>query len=495
MARFNVRTKVEPDTVNREGSPAYAESPKLAMVSLMLTSFLKSQFYRGADQTEAELLTLVGQVPPKFAAKAALFARDRFGMRSVSHVVAGTLAKTVKGERWTAGFFDKVIVRPDDMLEIAAYYAQANGGLHPFPNSLKRGFGRAFGRMDSYRLGKYRGQGKTVSMIDLVNLVRPKPTERNKAALEGIVKGTLRQTGTWEDELTKAGQADDKDKDTAKAEVWRDLIESGKIGYFALLRNLRNIMQQAPDVLPQALELLVDEERISKSRVLPFRYMSAYWAIRKEAGPSTRPVMTALAQAIDVACRNVSELPGRTLVAMDCSGSMDGMGGSMWQMGKDIKGDGKSPREIGALFASVLYRSQVDCDVMMFSTSAAYKAFVPTDSAISMTEAMTAGYGGGTDFRPILKAANRPYERIIILTDMQAWVGYHTPEPEFREYCRKHGCQPHLYCWDLQGYGSLQFPENKIYSLAGWSDKAFDLMPLLEEDREALVHAVEAVEL
>ncbi|MCB9285123.1 MAG: hypothetical protein H6563_13690 [Lewinellaceae bacterium] len=50
---------------------------------------------------------------------------------------------------------------------------------------------------------------------------------------------------------TRAGQdaASEEDKAERKAEAWADLIAADKLGYFALLRNLRNIAEQAPELV------------------------------------------------------------------------------------------------------------------------------------------------------------------------------------------------------------------------------------------------------
>ena len=90
LARFNQRSHEEgPDTLNRAGGQAYAESDKLAFLSLLLTSFLDDQYYRSAGIAVAELVDLTRRVDPLFAAKGAVYARREFGMRSVTHVVAG----------------------------------------------------------------------------------------------------------------------------------------------------------------------------------------------------------------------------------------------------------------------------------------------------------------------------------------------------------------------------------------------------------------------
>ncbi|MFH1609416.1 MAG: hypothetical protein ABID40_02145, partial [Candidatus Bipolaricaulota bacterium] len=60
-------------------------------------------------------------------------------------------------------------------------------------------------------------------------------------------------------------------------------------------------------------------------------------------------------------------------------------------------------------------------------------------------------------------------------------------------YRRRTGANPHLYLIDCAGYGTLQFPEDRVYCLAGVSEKLFDIMAVLERDREALVHEIERV--
>ena len=120
-----VRVAVISVTVNLAGGQAFAETAKLELASLMLTSMLKDQFYRTADNTVTRLRELIAAMPDKqFAAKAAIYARQEAGMRSVTHLAAAEVAKSVKGEPWTKAFYEKVVRRPDDVLEVlAAVYA------------------------------------------------------------------------------------------------------------------------------------------------------------------------------------------------------------------------------------------------------------------------------------------------------------------------------------------------------------------------------------
>lgn len=473
MAKFNTKQKsLTTKTVNRAGGEAFKESDKLAFVSLLLTSFVEDQFYRSKGDTLKELDQYIEKFP-EFAAKAAIYARDNFGMRSITHATAAEIVRLVKGASWTKDFVANVVIRPDDMNNIVAAY-MAKVGRRPLPNSLKKGLAIAFRKFDAYQIAKYKQADKDVSLVDLVNLVHPIPQDKNEVALSKLIRDELVSENTYEAKLSKAGQSENKEE--AKAEAWRELLESGKIGYFALLRNLRNINDQAPDMIDRACELLTKENLILRSRVLPFRFYTATEALLPRS--TDRRIVVAIQKAVDISLANVPKFEGKTLVVLDESGSMSG-----------------KPSEIGSLFAAALYKSN-DADFMAFADYAQYGTFNPTDSVTTLARQMLSfNVGGGTNFHAIFNKIEKAYDRIIILSDMQGWVGYHAPTSDFAQYKKKFNCSPHIYSFDLQGQGTLQFPENQVYALAGFSDKIFDIMKLLETDKNALINTIEAISL
>lgn len=480
MSRFNTKSPGTKIT-NLAGGEAYSQTPELELVSILLTSFANDQFYRSADDTFARLQSLIGQCDPEFVAKAAVYARTQFGMRSITHVVASDLAKYLLGKPYAKAFYDKIIYRPDDMGEILSYHLSRNGKI---TNAMRNGMAKAFERFDTYSLAKYRGEAKGMKLIDVVNLVHPVPVEANAEAIRALVKNELRSFDTWETELTKAGQdaGSEEEKGELKKEVWIKLIREKKLKYFALLRNLRNIIDQAPEIIDEAIEMLTDERLIKKSLVLPFRYITAYEEIVKMTnGAIVRKVGMALNKAVDIAVSNVPKFDGETLVVLDVSGSMT--------YSKNSKG--QLPAKIGSLFAAVLVKSN-NSDFMTFDGDARYINANPMDSTITIAGAV--GFpGGSTDFRSIFIRANKKYDRIIILSDMQGWVGGHTPTREYNEWKNKFGANPFIYSFDLQNYGSMQFPEPNVFCLAGFSEKCFDIMRLLEKDKKALVNEIKKI--
>jgi hypothetical protein len=297
------------------------------------------------------------------------------------------------------------------------------------------------------------------------------------------------------------------------------MVLSGKIGYMTLVRNLRNIIQDAPEVIDEACEMLVRPEAVRKSRLLPFRFVTArkelvklqkarktseesktLWEmlrdflnppqqvklVKIEADAPVDKALKALDLATEIALSNVPRLEGRTLVVVDESGSM------IWD---------ERPIDIAALFTAVIVKANPGVDLMMFSGHARYVSVNLDCSLLSIQQQIASrAVAGGTNFHDIFDQADKAYDRIIILSDMQGWMpGKYAsggaPTKAFANYRRRTGGDPHVYSFDLQGHGTLMFPERNVYGLAGFSEKAFDVMALLEQDRDALVHEIESVQL
>lgn len=477
MAKFSIlnplsRGKSAPNTVNFEGGRAFTQTAKLELVSILLTTFLEDEFYRTEKQTTARIRELIAKVADsRFVAKAALYARNTYGMRSVSHLVAAELAKSVKGERWTKSFYAQVVRRPDDVMETLGYYLAVYG--RPVPNSLKKGLGAALGRFDEHQLAKYRREHGAFKLVDAVNLVRPKATP----ALSKLVNDELAPAQTWETKLTQAGEAETAEQvATAKSQAWAELVRERKLGYLALLRNVRNILTQAPELLDELCTQLAEEQAVRRSLVFPFQFLSAVEVLKQGNLPGANRVMDAVNQAIDYSLANVPKFEGSTLIALDSSGSMTGR-----------------PQAIGSLFAATLVKASY-AELMLFSDNARYISLNRRDTTLTAAQSIPF-ISGGTNFNAIFQYANRAYDRIIILSDMQGWIGGGAPVASFAEYQKRYAAAPRIYSFDLKGYGTLQFPQERVYCLSGWSDRVFEIMQKLDRDPEALVHEVAAISL
>jgi len=318
----------------------------------------------------------------------------------------------------------------------------------------------------------------------VVNLTHPVST----GSLDKLMKGKLGPAQTWEAGLSDVGQRakDDVEKTQLKAAVWSDLLLKDKVGYLALLRNIRNLLESVIDypVLEKAVATLTDPRLIKKSLVFPFQIQTAYDVVAPLTTANTRMLLSALSLAAEHSLSNVPVFDGGTLIAMDLSGSMTAAVGT------------STAAKVGSLFAASLWKSNPGSDLMIFGSNAQYMPLQKLDLGLfALAEELGRCNQGGTNFHNIFRAARRKYDRIIIISDCQAWEEYETPKEALSVYQQTFNVRPHIYSLDLCGMGTMQFPENRVYAIAGFSEKIFDVMKMLETDRSALVNTIKNVDI
>ena len=126
---------------------------------------------------------------------------------------------------------------------LAIYWADALGPQQqrkrqPVSAQIKKGLARAVTKFDAYQLAKYDRDG-AVRIRDVLFLVHAKPKDDTQAALwKQVADRSLPAPDTWE--VALSGGAD-------KRETFERLVRDRKLGYLALLRNLRNMDQAGVD--------------------------------------------------------------------------------------------------------------------------------------------------------------------------------------------------------------------------------------------------------
>ena len=292
-----------------EGAPAAYINPELALRRSVCSCLLwEKEFYEDGEDIATRITNLVHQVPLNVAADLAVDVRSHFNLRHVPLLIAAAICGGKHNSREVGDTIANVIQRADELSEFLAVYAKVNGVK---PGNMKkklsvqarRGIAMAFRKFDEYQLSKYDRHGP-IRLRDALFLSHAKPVDDAQAALWAkLVDNTLPSPDTWEVALSAGAD---------KKETFTRLITEKKIGYLALLRNLRNMAEAGVD------ETLVREailERRGAHRVLPFRYTAAARAV---------PNMSmALNQALLACIKELPVLPGRTVVLVDVSGSMD----------------------------------------------------------------------------------------------------------------------------------------------------------------------------
>lgn len=469
MSKFNQSTKGSNITSNKSGHVSYTMTDKEKLVTMVLTTMFGEAKYYGDNSNE--LVKLSENTDMEFLSKLAIYSRRKMNMRSVSHALTSVIAK--HGKLYIKQTVAGVVVRADDMTEILSCYISMYG--KPIPNGLKKALATALSKFDEYALAKYKGSSKALSIRDVLRLVHPKPNNKEQEALYGrVINDELQIPYTWETELSSKGNT---------KEVWEGLIESNQVGYMALLRNLKNIINAQPNNIHKVFDKLENKEQVLKSKQLPFRFYSAYQRLSEESKASSK-VFDVLETAIEHSILNIEKIKGKTLLAIDVSGSM----GQTVSRKSDIRCS-----DIACLFASMANKICDDAIVVSFDTSLRKVALSTKGGIIQNAKAIIVN-GGGTDitlpFTYLLQEKIK-VDRMIIFSDNEANRGTDVTQKYADEYRRQVNLDFWVHAIDLQGYATQQFMGSKTNIVAGWSEKVLEFISLAEKGVTSLVETIE----
>lgn len=477
MAKFNTKAKKSvkaPKTVNKAGGVAHKMGSEQELTHAVLTTFLESKFYESGDARLKRIQELVAVANPEFVARLAVVARKEFHMRSVTHALLGELAVIYNGDDLVKRAMVASTERPDDLTEIASYVMGRNSGK--LTKQVKRGIRNSLLKFNRYQLSKYRGEGNEVSLVDLFNLAHPRvefATKEQKNAWKDLIKGDLKSEGTWETELSNAEDA------VEGKEALEKLVLGNKMGYMALLRNLNNLIKYgvSAKVIKHAAARLSDKDAVKKSKQLPFRFITAYDNV-----VGSNVLLDAISEAMDHSVSNCPTYKGKTLIAIDESGSMSG-----------------NPIKIASVFAAALAKANKNADVIMYATD--HREFnvssrLPViDIAKKIENSHT---GGGTDTSQVFDYAIESgvtYDRVFILSDSESWNdGYRGGSTEALERYKTTGADPFVYAIDIAGYGTKDVDGKKVFHFTGWSERILDFVAHVEKG-EGLVEYIRNYEL
>lgn len=384
MAQLNTVAKNLLKT--HEGAPAVAITPEKVLRRSVLSCLLwEQEFYEDGQSIAARLMEVGLQVKPEILAGLAIEAREIFNLRHVPLLLITILQRTAP--HLVATTIARVLQRADEPGELMAIYWKINGDKM-IPAQMRKGIAKVFTRFDAYQLAKY-DRDSTVKLRDVLRLVRPKPADEAQSALWKQVKDrSLPAPDTWE--VALSGGAN-------KKETFERLLREGNLGYFALLRNLRNMTQAGVDVALVTNAII--ERKNGAHRILPFRYVAA-----ARAAPQFEPALdTALHKAI-------SEMPvyaGKTILLVDVSGSMN------WKLSE--KSDLKRIDAAAALAAIF------PGDVRMFTFSNDLVEVPPRRGMAGVDAIVNSQAHGSTLLGQAVKEINKlPHDRLIVITDEQS---------------------------------------------------------------------------
>ena len=382
--------------ITHEGAPAVQLTAEQALRRSVLSCLLwENEFYEDGQAIADRILALAVDVAPETVAALAIEAREQFKLRHAPLMLLCALVKqggtpalkqrSGSATNIVAPTIERVIQRADELSELVALYFR--NGRKPLSKQLKLGLARAFVRFDAYALAKYDRAGP-VRLRDVLFLCHAKPRDEAQGEVwKALIDGKLAAPDTWE--VALSGGAD-------KKATFERLLTERKLGYLALLRNLRNMDQAGVD------EALVKDAILARrgaERILPFRYVAA-----ARAAPRFEPWLD---QALSETILEGPVFKGRTVVLVDVSGSMD------WKLSQ------KS--DLTRLDAAATLAAIIPGDVRVFTFSNGVVE-VPARRGMAGVDAVVKSQPhGGTELgKAVAKMNTIKHDRLIVITDEQS---------------------------------------------------------------------------
>ncbi|GGH82578.1 hypothetical protein HNQ91_005840 [Filimonas zeae] len=500
--KFNINKKAATATVNHEGAIAYSLSPEMELYTAVATTLLSDVTYEKADARMQRIIELLPQVAPEFIAQLAVYARKEMNLRTAPLVLATALANVHRGDSLVSKAVAGVVQRPDEIMEMLACYQVLNKRegikkLNRLSKQMQKGLATAFNRFDEYQFAKYN-RNTEVKLKDALFLVHPKAKDEAQQVLfNKIVSDEMATPYTWETELSALGQkvfVNAAEKQAAVKATWEELIDSRKLGYMAVLRNLRNILQAGVSAVhvERVGEYLANENAVLNAKQLPFRFLSAYRELMNVESGYNAYLLDALESAI---ASSVQNMPGfnrntRVVVACDVSGSMY----------KPVsKNSAVQLYDIGLLLGMLLQSKCKHVQTGIFGDT--WKRIsLPARNVLSNVDVLRkreGEVGYATNGYLVLKdLVDRKYvaDKVMLFTDMQMWdsntnnvSNVNTLEYQWRQY-KAIAPDAKLYVFDLAGYGHSPIKQQgrDVFLIAGWSDKIFAVLEAIEHGEDTL---------
>lgn len=504
-AAVKTRSKSKPDTLTYEGGVGFSRKSKSELFLFAISNMVSEDtFYEGSSERDKRFVDLAHKVTksdPDWVARFIPYLRNEMNMRSASIVMAVEYVKAggPNGRR----VIDSAIVRADEPAEVLGYYRAKYGRNVPQP--IKRGVADAVSRLYSERNAlKYDGDTRGYRMGDVIDIVHPEPkadwqnflfrylldrrhnrpevaTGAYEGNLDTIYANRVLRDVPVAERRAMLDQPDFTERLEKAAMTWESL--SGWLqgpmdakaweaiipvmGYMALMRNLRNFEQAgvSKEVMAKVYAKLSDPEEVARSRQLPLRFYSAFANVENLLSKAT------LEEAMQGTLQNVPVLKGKTLILVDQSGSMYGMPYS--------KQGERKPAELAALFGAALALRAEDADLIAYGDRGQKVSFTKATPVLELTrKAMFSG--GGTQTFQVLNQFYAGHDRVVILTDEQAFgYGGYGSQPA------KEITKP-IYTFNLVGYKAGQLPSgsDNRYTFGGLTDAGFKLIDLLERGKD-----------
>lgn len=482
-------TKVA-DTVNNAGGTAYSLSDKATLAQLAMIGCFNGTYYVSGEDQLQKTLELANKLPAEYVAKLAVYARQKGLMKDMPAVLAAVVAG--KDSDLLTKIFSKVVDNPKMLRNFVQIIRSGATGRKSFGTRIKRLIQNYLETMTDDQLFK-ADVGNDPSLQDIIKLVHPKPSNKQRSALYGYLLDKehnkrdlcklVKQFENFKKEMS--GEIPDVPFQMLTAlpltaAHWKQIAENAT--WTQTRMNLNTFERHgifADGELTNAIcEKLQDAEQIKKAKVFPYQLFTAYQNVDAKV---PMKVQVALQKAADLALHNIPEFSGKVYVMVDTSGSMaspaTGHRGSVTTKTSCV--------DVAALVASAILRKNSDAEIIPFDTRVHEHRLNPMDSIVTNASALAKFGGGGTNCAAAIEYLNKKSakaELLIMISDNESWYNtnhYSRGTAMANEWNKFKSRNPSakLVCLDITPNTTTQVnSQPDVLNLGGFNDNCFEVI-------------------
>lgn len=332
----------------------------------------------------------------------------------------------VTGRNKLQSYSQYIIRRGKDILDILAtqmnvYGFQTTGrskNLHrqtPIPMQMRKVLKGKIESFNEYQLSKALGESKQVSMSDAIKLLHPDPTNSRvrKNFYKDIIEGKVKMGDDSKQVQSEIAKVNNKNSKTTKKDVVKSIDTSTVM---AIVKNLVALDRAGVLADKKAVDSIVakltDKKEVQKSRLLPFRFYSAYKEVSSlRSSEGKRRVLDALVEALDLSIDNLQDIVGYSAILIDLSDSMNHSISSMSSV---------TAREVACVLGAICAKKGI-ADVYVFADRCELVEVSKKSTVMDIADKLINTHVGGctnldTALRKI-EASGTKYTNLIILSD------------------------------------------------------------------------------
>jgi TROVE domain protein len=225
----------------------------------------------------------------------------------------------------------------------------------------------------------------------------------------------------------------------------------------------------------KAYERLTSRDDILRSKVMPYSVFSAYL----NSGDIPTRIKEALNTAVQISLENIPKINGKTVIAIDYSGSMD------WRL--NSKGSVRYI-DIAAVFTAAIKFRNPNAEIVLFNTRARDYTVDPGTTVMQLADSLSRLEDGGTDCSSAFKHIydkgryNGMPDNIIMISDNQSWLGFRgngfrTGTQKIFDDIRQINPRARLVNIDISPSSSSQTsPSENVLNISGFNDTVFKIV-------------------